>query len=80
MITSIEKRILIAGQPNRGDSPESAAFKVKDRKLYAPVVTLSAENDYKLLEQLKAGLKEQSNGINIDQKCLIRLKITISII
>ena len=57
VITSMEKRILIAGQPNRGDSPESAAFKIKDCKLYVPVVTLSAENDNKLLEQLKTGFK-----------------------
>ena len=57
VITSTEKRILVAGQPNRGDSPESAAFKIKDCKLYVPVVTLSAENDNKLLEQLKAGFK-----------------------
>ena len=52
VITSMEKRILVAGQPNRGNSPESAAFKIKDTKLYVPVVTLSAENDNKLLEQL----------------------------
>ena len=57
VITSVEKRILVAGQPNRGDSPESAAFKIKDCKLYVPVVTLSAENDNKLLEQLKTGFK-----------------------
>ena len=57
VITSMEKRILVAGQPNRGDSPESAAFKIKDCKLYVPVVTLSAENDNKLLEQLKTGFK-----------------------
>ena len=57
VITSMEKRILIAGQPNRGDSPESAAFKIKDCKLYVPVVTLSAENNNKLLEQLKTGFK-----------------------
>ena len=57
VITSMEKRILIAGQPNRGDSPESGAFKIKDFNLYVPVVTLSAENDNKLLEQLKTGFK-----------------------
>ena len=51
----MEKRILVAGQQNRGDSPESAAFKIKDFKLYVPVVTSSAENDNKLLEQLKTG-------------------------
>ena len=48
---------MVAGQPNRGDSPESAAFKIKDCKLYVPVVTLSAENDNKILEQLKRGFK-----------------------
>ena len=53
----MEKRILGADQPNRGDSPENAAFKIKDCKLYVPVVTLSAENDNKLLELLKTGFK-----------------------
>ena len=53
----MEKRILLAGQSNRGDSPGSAAFKIKDCKLYVPIVTLSAENDNNLLEQLKAGFK-----------------------
>ena len=48
-------------------------FKITDTKLCVPVITLSAENDNKLLEQLKTGFKEQLNGINIDQKCLIRL-------
>ena len=33
VITSMEKRILVAGQPNRGDSPESAAFKIKKQKI-----------------------------------------------
>ena len=57
VITIMEKRILVAGQPNRGISPESATFKIKDCKLYVSVVTLSAENDNKLLEQLKTGFK-----------------------
>ena len=77
VITSMEKRILVAGQPNSGDSPESAAFKIKDCKLYVPAVTLSAEIDNKLLEQLKTGFKRTIKWNNIDQKCLIRLKITI---
>ena len=54
----------------QGDNPAIAAptggtFKIEDTKLYVPVVTLSAENDNKLLEQLKQDLKEM--------KCLIRL-------
>ena len=48
---------MVAGQPNRGDSPTNATVKVTDTKLYVRVVTLSAENDNKLLEQLKTGFK-----------------------
>ena len=39
------------------DNSENAIFEIKDTKLYIPVVTLSKENDIKLLEQLKTGLK-----------------------
>ena len=53
----MEKRIFVAGQPNRGDSLESVVFKIKDCKLYVLVVTLSSENDIKLLEQLNTGFK-----------------------
>ena len=51
VITSMEKIILVAGQPNRGDSPTNATFKIKDCKFYVSVVTLSAENDNKILEK-----------------------------
>ena len=34
-------------------APSGATFKIKDTKLYVPVVTLSEENDTKSLEQLK---------------------------
>ena len=37
--------------------PSGARFKIADTKLYVPVVTLSNENDTKLLEQLKLGFK-----------------------
>ena len=40
------------------NNPTKATFKIKDTKLYVPVVTLSAENDNKLLEQLKTGFKK----------------------
>ena len=39
------------------NNPTNAVFKTTDCKLYVPVVTLSAENDNKLLEQLKTGFK-----------------------
>ena len=48
---------MVAGQPNKGGSPANAIFKIKDCKLYVAVVTLSAENDIKILEQLKTGFK-----------------------
>ena len=35
-------------------APSGAKFKITDTKLYVPVVTLSKENDKKLLEQLKS--------------------------
>ena len=37
--------------------PSGATFKIKETKLYVPVVTLSKENYIKLLEQLKTGFK-----------------------
>ena len=39
------------------NNPTNAVFKITDCKLYVPVVTLSAENVNKLLEQLKTGFK-----------------------
>ena len=38
-------------------APSGAAFKITDAKLNVPVVTLSKENDKKLLEQLKSRFK-----------------------
>ena len=39
-------------------APSGATFKITDTKLYVPVVTLTKENDKKLLEQLKTGFKK----------------------
>ena len=58
----------------------NATFKITDWKLCVPVVTLSAKNDKKLLEQLKTVFKRTIKWNKLDQKCLIRLKITIQII
>ena len=41
----------------RIDAPTNAAFKITDRKLYVPVVTLSTKDDNNFLEQLKSGFK-----------------------
>ena len=63
------KNYVLTSKATRDDDPDAdpavdeinnltnATFKITDCKLYGPVVTLSAENDNKLLEQLKAGFK-----------------------
>ena len=38
-------------------APAGLEFELKETKLYVPVVTLSKENDAKLLEQLKSVFK-----------------------
>ena len=38
--------------------PSGATFQIADTKLYVPAVTLSKENDIKLLEQLKSAFKK----------------------
>ena len=40
---------------------QSIAFAITDTKLYAPVVTLSAQDNAKLLQQLKSGFKRTIN-------------------
>ena len=61
VITSLEKRLATAAQGDNPavyeDSPTNATFKITDCILYVLGVTLSDENDNKLLEQIKAGFK-----------------------
>ena len=40
------------------NNPEDATFQITDTKLYVPVVTLSKENNIKLLEKSKSGFKK----------------------
>ena len=60
------------------DYPTNGTFKITDTKLYVPVVTLSTENDKKLLEQLRTGFKRtikwnkyRSEMTNQTKICLI---------
>ena len=39
-------------------APSGATFKITEPKLYVPFVTLSKENDIRLLEKLKSGFKK----------------------
>ena len=56
---------------------QEATFSITDTKLYVPVVTLSTQDNAKLLEQLKSGFKEQLIGININQKYQQKYQINI---
>ena len=57
------KECVLVGRTHRSppaatiNSPTDAKFEITDCKLYVPIVTLSAENDNKLLEQLKSGFR-----------------------
>ena len=63
LILSLYKEYVLVGRAFRGppaaaiNSPIDANFEITDCKLYVPVVILSAENDNKLLEQLKSGFR-----------------------
>ena len=56
---------VLTSKPTRDAAPginainnaTGATFKIKETKMYAPVVTLSGQNDNKFLEQLKTGFK-----------------------
>ena len=43
------------------NSPGAGAFEITDAKLYAPVVTLSTQDNSKLLQQLKSGFQRVIN-------------------
>ena len=55
LINSMERRAITATR--RGGSPTVATFKITDIKLHESVVTLSTEDDNKLLKQLKSRFK-----------------------
>ena len=61
VITTLEKILIRAVEGDnpeeRDNSPTDVVFKITDCKLYVPVVTLSSEEDNKLLDQLKSGFK-----------------------
>ena len=46
---------------------QGAPFEITGTNLYVPVVTLSTQDNAKLLSQLKSDLKKNSIGINIYQ-------------
>ena len=54
-ITSFAKRVITNTRQDAFRTSET--FQITGIKLYVPVVTLSTKDNYKLLEQLKAGFK-----------------------
>ena len=57
VITSLEQRDIGGG--NRDNAPTGATLSITDCKLYVPVVTLSKDDDIKLLTNLKSGFKRE---------------------
>ena len=60
VITSLEERQVDAGPPVvRDNSPIGATLAINHCKLYIPVVTLSKDDEIKLLTNLKSGFKSE---------------------
>ena len=60
VITSLEERQVDAAPPIvRDNSPTGATLAINDCKLYIPVVTLSKDDEIKLLTNLKSGFKRE---------------------
>ena len=56
-ITSLEQRDIGGG--NRDNAPTGATFAINNCKLYVPAVTLSKDDEVKLLTNLKSGFKRE---------------------
>ena len=57
IILTWSKNFVLADITVANNAPTGLEFHIKDTKLYVPLVTLSKENDIKLLEQLKSGFE-----------------------
>ena len=57
IITSLEQRDIGGG--NRDNAPTGATLAINNCKLYVPAVTLSKDDDFKLLTNLKSGFKRE---------------------
>ena len=58
IILTWTKNCVLADMTVANNPPTGLEFQITDTKLYVPVVTLSKENDIKLLEKLKSGFKK----------------------
>ena len=57
LILNWSKNCILADMTTANNPPSGLEFQITNTKLYVPVVTLSKENDKKLLEQLLSGFK-----------------------
>ena len=57
LILTLTKNCVLADMTVANNPPTGLEFQITGTKLYVPVVTLSKENDTKLLEKLKPGFK-----------------------
>ena len=57
VITSLEQRDIGGG--NRDNAPTGVTLAINNCKLYVPAVTLSKDDDFKLLTNLKSGFKRE---------------------
>ena len=57
IITSLEQRNIGGG--NRDNAPTGATVAINDCKLYVPAVTVSKDDEFKLLTNLKSGFKRE---------------------
>ena len=61
VITSLERRQVDAGPPVvRDNAPTGATLSITDCKIYVPVVSLSKDDEIKLLTNLKSGFKRNN--------------------
>ena len=74
IITSLEQRDIGGG--NRDNAPTGATLDINDCKLYVPAVTVSKDDEIKLLTNLKSGFKREIIW-NIDHKWLQKQLIII---
>ena len=59
VITSLKQRQIDAGPPAVNGTATGATLAINDCKLYVPVVTLSKDDEIKLLTNLKSGFKRE---------------------
>ena len=62
------------------NSTGAGTFAITNTRLYSPAVTLSTQENAKLLQQLKSGFKSVINWNNIYQNQIYQHKIQISTI